>query len=206
VVRSPDVQNREVPDRFDADYYRRFYGRRPVHTRRRVAHLCAAVSGLMAWWGLPLRSVLDVGAGPGWWRDWFAANRPGVRYRSVDVSAHAAHRFGHEQRDIATWRPARPADLVVCQGVLQYLDDAGCAAAITHLAAATRQLLYLEVPTVADRDEVLDLDASDLDVHWRPGAWYRRHLADAGLRQVGAGLWMPHPLATTLYDLEHPTF
>lgn len=191
-------------ERFDAAYYARFYGRRPVHTRRRVAHLCAGVVGLAAWWGLPLRSVLDVGAGPGWWRDWFAEHRPAVRYRSVDVSEHACRRYGHEQRDIAVWQPERRADLVVCQGVLQYLQDEAAGAAIGHLAAATGSLLYLEVPTVADRLAVLDHEASDLDVHWRSGSWYRRRLEGAGLAQVGAGLWAPTPVAASLYELERP--
>jgi trans-aconitate methyltransferase len=189
--------------RFDATYYARFYGRSPVHSRRRVAHLCSAVTGLMSWWGLPLRSVLDVGAGPGWWRDWFAEHRPNVRYRSIDVSEHACRRYGHEHRDIAVWTP-RPVDLVVCQGVLQYLDDAAATAAIDHLAAATRGLLYLEVPTLADRSAVLDLDASDLEVHWRTGTWYRSELDAAGLAQVGAGLWAPAPIARSLYELEQP--
>ena len=189
-------------ERFDAGYYARFYGRRPVHTRRQVAHLCEAVSGVMSWWALPLRSVLDVGAGPGWWRDWFADHRPRVKYRSVDVSEHACRRYGHEQQDISVWEPDRPADLVVCQGVLQYLDDRSTAAAIRHLATGTRSLLYLEVPTAGDRAGVLDLDASDLAVQWRTGAWYRRHLRSAGLAQVGAGLWAPSELAAALYELE----
>jgi len=189
-------------ERFDAAYYARFYGRRPVHTRRRAAHLCEAVCGLAAWWGVPLRSVLDVGAGPGWWRDWFAEHRPTVRYRSVDVSTHACARYGHEQHDISTWQPERPADLVVCQGVLQYLDDTAAASATRHLAAATRGLLYLEAPTAGDHASILDLDASDTDVHWRPGAWYRRRLRDAGLTQVGAGLWAPSGIAAGLYELE----
>jgi trans-aconitate methyltransferase len=189
-------------ERFDAAYYARFYGRRPVHTRRQVAHLCAGVCAMAAWWGLPLRSVLDVGAGAGWWRDWFAEHRPKVRYRSVDVSAHACTRYGHEQRDISTWRPERPADLVVCQGVLQYLDDRQADAAIRHLAAATAGVLYLEAPTSHDHDTVLDVDASDVDVHWRAGTWYRRRLRDAGLAQLGAGLWAPATLAAGLYELE----
>ena len=49
--------------RFDAAYYRRFYGRDPVHDARRIAHLAQAAVSFAAWWRIPVRSVLDIGAG-----------------------------------------------------------------------------------------------------------------------------------------------
>ncbi len=61
-----------MADRFDAAYYRRFYGRRPVHDRHRIGQLATAVLALAAWWHLPVRSVLDVGAGKGYWGSWLA--------------------------------------------------------------------------------------------------------------------------------------
>jgi len=63
---------------FHAAYYRRFYRDRPVHDRRTIGHLATGVVEFSAWWGIPIRSVLDVGAGTGLWRDWFAAERPRV--------------------------------------------------------------------------------------------------------------------------------
>jgi hypothetical protein len=54
--------------KFDKSYYSRFYGNAPVHTPARVANLAMAVTGMFGWWGLRLRTVLDVGAGPGYWR------------------------------------------------------------------------------------------------------------------------------------------
>jgi len=188
-------------ERFDKAYYRRFYRDAPVHDRRRIAQLAQGVLGLAGWWGLPVRSVLDVGAGPGFWRDWFATNKPGVRYRSVDVSEHACARYGHERADIATWQPARPYDLVVCQGVLQYLDDAGAASAILNLATATRHLLYLEAPTLADLQGVVDRDYTDLAVAWREGRWYRRRLRPHFV-EVGAGLHVRRGAPVRFYELE----
>ena len=41
--------------RFDAAYYRRFYGRRPVHDRRRIAQLGSGVLSMAAWWRVPIR-------------------------------------------------------------------------------------------------------------------------------------------------------
>ena len=144
--------------------------------------------------------MLDIGAGPGYWRDWFAANLPQVRYKSTDVSTYACQRYGHEQRDIAEWKPRTPADLAVCQGVLQYLSNERADAAIENLASATRHLLYLELPTRSDLDHMVDPTHTDLEVHRRSGAWYRKRF-EPHLQQVGAGLWI-HRDSTPMFELE----
>jgi hypothetical protein len=187
--------------RFDEEYYARFYGSAPVHTQARIGHLAMGVTGLFGWWGLRLRTVLDIGAGPGYWRDWFEQHRPRVMYRSVDASEYACERFGHECRDISTWRPGAPSDLVVCQGVLQYLTNPAATTAIEHLAAATRYLLYLEVPTLHDRDHVVDQEYTDMDCRWRSGLWYRRRLAPH-FEPIGAGLWARNTAGLRFYELE----
>jgi trans-aconitate methyltransferase len=186
---------------FDAAYYRRFYRDRPVHDARAIDRLATGVTGFCGWWGVPVRRVLDVGAGVGLWRDWFARNRPKVRYQSIDASQYACERYGHEYADISTWRPARPADLVICQGVLQYLDARRCADAIVNLAAATRSVLYLEVPTASDRDEVIDPATTDLDINWRSGAWYRRRLSEPFV-ELGCGLFAARSAGRHFYELE----
>lgn len=191
-------------ERFDAAYYSRFYGRRPVHDLRRIAHLASGVMGLAAWWRIPVRSVLDVGAGKGYWRDWLATAHPRVTYHGMDVSEHACRRYGHERADLAVWQPGRHYDLVVCQSVLQYLDDAHATRAIGTLAEASRGLLCLEVPTTDDRLHSIDPTATDLDVHWRTGGWYRKRLI-AGFREIGAGLWLSRRSNAVLFELERVT-
>jgi len=190
------------PARFDAGYYARHYGaRNPVHTARQVALLARAVSGYAAWLGCPLRTALDVGAGTGAWRAALARERPRLRYRSVDASPHAAERYGHRQADISRWRARTRFDLVICQGVLQYLPDAAAARAIGNLAAMCGGLLYLEVLTRRDAAEVADPERSDLQVHARSGAWYRKRLRPR-FRQVGAGLWVARAAGLPLWELE----
>lgn len=189
-------------ERFGAEYYRRFYGRQGVHDARRIAQLATGVFSLTAWWRIPIRSVLDVGAGLGYWGRWLAAERPKVRYHGLDVSEHACRRYGHELADLATWRPPREHDLVVCQSVLQYLDDAGARRGIRALGEACRGVLVLEVPTVADRDEgVIDLACTDVEVHWRTGHWYRQQLRP-WFTEVGAGLWLSHRCPVPMFELE----
>jgi SAM-dependent methyltransferase len=187
---------------FDAAYYRRHYhGPDRVHSAAQVGRLAAGVAGMADWLGVDLRAVLDVGAGPAFWRTWFRRHRPAVRYVSTDASAWACERWGHERRDIASWRPRGRFDLVVCQGVLQYLDDAPAAAAIENLAAACRGLLYLEAVTRHDLEEVVDAGRTDTAIHAREGAWYRERLAPR-FRQVGAGLWAARSAGVAFYELE----
>ena len=188
-------------ERFDAAYYSRFYGRRPVHDLRRIAHLAGGVMGLAAWWKIPIRSVLDVGAGKGYWREWLATAHPRVSYHGIDVSEHACRRYGHERADLASWHPPRQYDLVVCQSVLQYLDDGQATRAIGTLAEASRGLLCLEVPTSDDRLHSIDPTATDLDVHWRTGGWYHKRLA-TGFGEIGAGLWLSRQSNAVLFELE----
>jgi hypothetical protein len=186
--------------RFDANYYQRFYGQAGVHDHEQIAHLATAVHELCAWWGVPPDSVLDVGAGVGMWRDWYRAQHPQVHVLSVDISEHACAQWGHERRDIATWTPAEPFDLVICHGVVHYLDDAAADAALANLATATRHVLYLELPTAQDLAEVVDPERTDMDVHHRTGEWYRSRL-HPHFQQAGAGLWVRRGIVP-LYELE----
>ena len=194
-----------MPDEpFDADYYRRFY-RDPVtrvHGPKEIARLARGVTGMVRWFGGKLGTVLDVGAGTGLWRDWMVKHVKGVRYRSIEVSAHACEAYGHELRDIARWRdPGSKYDLVICQGVLPYLDDASCAKAIDNIAAMSGGFFYLEAITRRDLEEVCDRDLTDVKVHPRTGVWYRERL-DRHFEEVGCGLWYRREKALGFYELE----
>jgi SAM-dependent methyltransferase len=189
---------------FDAEYYERFYGSRRtrVYGATEVGHLARAVTGFAAWFGGEIESVLDVGAGLGHWRRWLRANMPRVRYRSIDVSAYACARYGHEQRDIARWRDEQEQfDLVVCQGVLPYLADEEAEAAIENIAAMCRGFLYLEAITRRDVDEICDPSKTDLRVHRRSGAWYRARLSKR-FDMLGCGLFYAKRGPLAFYELE----
>jgi len=191
-----------APLRFDAAYYRRHYQARAcVHSAAEVGRLASGVVGLAGWLGVELKAALDVGAGPGLWRDWFRRHRPAVRYRSTDLSPFACQEYGHERRDIAAWRSRQRYDLIVCQGVLQYLEAGAAAAAIENLGAMSRGLLYLEAITRRDLAEVVDLTRTDTAVRARSGAWYRRRLQPHFV-QVGAGLWAARRAGLRFYELE----
>lgn len=192
-----------MPAPFDEDYYRRLYDDpvTRVYGAEQIAHLAGAITGMLDWFRAPLVDVLDAGAGTGLWGEWLRAHRPAVRVRSIDVSEHACRVYGHEQRDIATWHdPAAHYDLILCQGVLGYLDDAACAAAIENLAAMSRGFLYVHVPTEEDR-RILDTERSDTAIHMRPARFYQG-LLDNYFVRVGCGLWLHHASRVELFALE----
>jgi hypothetical protein len=192
----------EAGEQFDADYYRRYYGdrRTRVHGPREIAKLCNAVTSMLEWWHAPVRTVLDVGAGVGLWRDWFNKQRPLTKYRSTEGSRYACAQYGHEWRDITRWHARKKFDLVVCQGVLPYIDDRGCERAIDNLAAMTGGFLYLEAITKRDMGESVDVK-TDVSVHGRSATWYRKRLS-VHYAEVGCGLWMKRGTPVFFYELE----
>lgn len=187
---------------FDSSYYSRFYGDRPVHSKAEVANLATAVHALLAWWHAPVRSMLEVGAGRGYWSEWYRKHHSRVKVVSTDISAHACEKYGHDQRDISCWQPPQPFDLVTCVGVLQYLDRNAAVRAVENLARATRTALYFEAPTHYDMTHVVEKQSTDLDVFVRSGTWYRE-LLTRHFHDVGAGLWIRRGSRVMLYELEH---
>ncbi len=188
---------------FDARYFRRFYESRRsrVYGGEQIAHLARGVTGLIGWFGGEVERVLDVGAGIGLWRDWFRENMPATRYRSIDVSEYACARYGHERRDIARWRAREKFDLVVCQGVLPYLDEAACVKAVANMAAMCRGFLYLEAITARDLRDVCDRERTDVTVHARAASFYRR-LVGRHFEPLGCGLHHVKGGDKLFYELE----
>jgi len=190
---------------FDEAYYRRFYvdPATRVYDQRRHAKLVAGVVGLAEWFGVELRDVLDAGAGLGWWGDWLRTHRKNATIVSTELDADICARYGHVQADLRTFRLEKKFDLVICQGVLPYLDDEGASAAIENLAAMSEGLLYLEAITKDDLDDAIDPTRTDLRVNLRPAKWYRARLAPH-FREVGAGVWAARSAHLPFFALEAP--
>jgi hypothetical protein len=166
-----------------------------------VDPLPKGVTGFVQWIGAENERLLDVGAGTGLWGTWFKVHMPEVRYRSVDVSEYACATYGHERRDISRWRGREKYDLVVCQGVLPYLDDEACAKAIANMAAMCRGFLYLEAITARDLRDVCDRSRTDVRVRGRPATFYRRLLAKH-FEPLGCGLYHGRGGDKLFYELE----
>jgi hypothetical protein len=84
--------------------------------------------------------------------------------------------------------------------VLQYLDNASFIQAVENLASATRHVMYLELPTKWDYENIVDSRGTDLLVYKRSATWYRQQLTPF-FTQVGAGLWI-RVNGLPMYELE----
>ena len=189
--------------RFDEAYFDRYYEdpKTRVQGPDEVGRLARGVCAFASFWNLPLGDALDIGAGPGLWKQALAREVPSLNYKGIDVSPTACERYGHELRDISSWRSRHRHDLVICQGVLQYLDDEAAESAIDNIGAMSGGLLYLEVLTRRDVREVADLERSDTAVHLRTGAWYRQRLKRHFVT-LGCGLFCSREAGTLFFELE----
>ncbi len=188
--------------KFDRAYYDRFYRdpRTRVGTRRAFARLGRFVGAYLRHLEIEVSTVLDLGCGVGHWRE--AARRafPRATYTGVEVSAYLCREYGWERGSVVDWA-GDPADLVVCHGVLQYLDARDARRALRNLARLTEGALYLEVLTREDWDENVDRRVTDGEVFLRPAEFYRRELRKHFVA-CGGGLFVPRDSGTVLFELE----
>lgn len=192
-------------DRFDAEYYQRFYGdpATRVVSQSHVRKLATFAVSYMRFLCMPLRNVIDLGCGVGHWRTALRAQAPRASYHGVEFSRYLCKRHGWTHGSVVDHDPGRTFDLVICQGVMQYLDDADAAKAIANLGTLCRGALYLEALTQRDWDENCDRSVTDGAVHLRTGAWYRKHLARS-FTALGGGMYAAKIANVTLFELEGP--
>lgn len=188
---------------FGLDYYQRYYEdpKTRVYSAEEHRHLASYVFSFAHWNQLEITNVLDVGAGVGLWRDWIAKHEPNVKYTGTEFSQAMCEKHGYKQCDIARWRDRKKYDLVVCQGVLQYIPDPDVAPAVANIAAMARGLVFFEALTRADVRERADKSRTDLDVFVRNGSYYRGLFAQHFV-PIGAGLHWPKDLELPFWELD----
>jgi 2-polyprenyl-3-methyl-5-hydroxy-6-metoxy-1,4-benzoquinol methylase len=162
----------DLHSQFDQAYYDRFY----LSTKTRVtspeehSHLAKFVFEFAKYNGIEIESVLDVGAGVGLWKKWVEKHAKKTHYLGTEVSKVMCEEHGFLNRDIARWRDREQHDLIICQGVLQYLPDPDVAPAVANLAAMSRGLLYAEITTRLDLRERTDKEKTDGNIFIRNGS------------------------------------
>lgn len=188
---------------FDEAYYRRFYldPRTRVSSASANGRLARFVFGYLAYLDIPLKRVADLGCGLGHWRTQLARHHPGAIYTGVDISPYLCARYGWTESSAADFRGRGRYDLVLCQSVLQYLDDAEARAAVANMARLCRGALYLEIVTRRDWESHCNRKVTDGRIHLREGGWYRS-LLGRHFRNAGGGIFLPKDSPAVLYELE----
>ena len=189
--------------RFDEAYYHRFYEdpKTRVCSEEDHAALAEYVFAIARYNSIGIETVLDVGAGVGLWKRWLAKHQKGASYLGTEVSQAMCKKHGFEHRDIARWRDRKKYDLIVCQGVLQYLPDPDVAPAVANIGAMAKGLVYFEAMTRADVRNRVDKEISDTDVYIRNGSYYRGLFAKHFV-PIGVGLHWPKDVPLPFWELD----
>jgi SAM-dependent methyltransferase len=205
IPKAKATRDSSVQKSFDAKYYARYYEdeRTRVASSADIARLGRFVCSYVDYLDVNVKRVLDAGCGLGLWRDVIAAHYPSARYVGIEISEHLCKTRGFTHASVVDYRDRGRFDLVICQGVLQYLTDAEAKRAIQNLGRLCRGILYLEVLTREDWASACDQRFSDGAVHRRTAAWYRKQLAPH-FQALGGGVFAHHDANLVLYALEAP--
>lgn len=206
-TRPPKALRKARPARpatvFGQAYFRKFYlnAATRVVTPAEMRVRARMIAAVLAQASIPVRSILDAGCGIGLLREAFAAALPRARYAGLEASEYLCTRYGWIKGSVVDYVPSKPADLVVCYDVLQYLDDRAASRAIANLGRLTRAALYVSALTREDWRENCDRSRTDRAVHLRPGDWYRRRLR-RNFRYLAMGVWLRKDVTPMLWDME----
>jgi hypothetical protein len=188
---------------FSAAYFQKFYlnPATRVVTASEMRNRAALIAAVLRQAQIPIRSILDAGCGIGLLRKPLAKFLPRAGYTGLEASSYLCGKFGWTAGSVVDYKPRRPADLVICYDVLQYLTDREAARAIANLSGLTRSALYVSALTAEDWRENCDRTRTDRAVHLRPGAWYRRRLRKS-FSYIGFGIWLRKGVTAILWDME----
>lgn len=188
---------------FDASYYARYYRDRSTRVTEaaETQRLARFIANYLRFLGQPVRNILDLGCGLGQLQKPLLREFPEARYLGVENSLYACEKYGFRHGSAVDFQARGAFDLVICKGVLQYLDAREAKAALANLARLCRGCLYLEALTREDWAEAADQKRTDGAVYLRPAHFYRRHLRPA-FRPGGGGIFIHQRSTAVLYALE----
>lgn len=187
--------------RFDRDYYRRFYldPDTAVTTLDEVELRAAAVYYTARAFDVPIRRVLDIGGGIGLWGSALKRLDRAIHYTLLEPSEDAI-RIAKEERPsdidgivpegILGWAgDERGYDLVLCAGVVQYIEERDIKKALRVIASHTRYVLFFETFTEEDVTE-RRIDKRSDSGYARPASAYLSAFEKHGLVHLGASLFV----------------
>jgi 2-polyprenyl-3-methyl-5-hydroxy-6-metoxy-1,4-benzoquinol methylase len=188
---------------FNAAYYRRFYRSAATRamSRAQTDTRGALIAALVKQLDIPVKRILDVGCGLGWYERPLLKVFPRATYTGTEISEYLCRKRGWIQGSIVDLKLKGQFDLVICADVVQYLNAHDAKRAIVNLAKWCRGALYFHVPTARDWRENVDPSGTDANVHLRSGAWYRKRLREHFLH-VGCGVHVKDDVPFAQWELE----
>ncbi len=189
---------------FDEAYYQRYYFNKktsvvdPLHVERLGAFVCSYLRYLR----VPVKRVLDIGCGIGLWKASVAHHFPEATYHGVEYSEYLCERYGWERGSVVDYRADEPFDLIICQGVLPYLNPADLKQALHNLGRLCRGGLYVEAVAREDYErDIIDDELTDPRLLRHRADLYRRGLRTS-MREMGGGVWLSRSAEVPLFALE----
>lgn len=186
---------------FDKAYYDRFYrnpGTRsstPQAAKKQADFIAAYLDHL----GLAVNSIADIGCGVGTLLRALGRRYPAASVRGVEHSEYACRRYGWDHGSVVDYAGA-PADLVICNDVVPYLEEGPATRAIGNLANLTNTVLFFGALTREDWPQC-DKARTDATQHLRSTRWYRRRL-DQHFEGIGGGLYLKRPVDVVIWSLD----
>jgi SAM-dependent methyltransferase len=191
--------------RFDAAYYRKFYLTPATRamSRQQTETRASAIAWQLKQLDIPVRGILDVGCGLGWYRRPLAKVFPAANYVGTEISDYLCATHGWIRGSLLTLKFQTPFDLVICADVLQYLNNDDADRGLRNLARWCGGALYFHAPTRGDWRDNVDASGTDGNVHVRSATWYRarlrRHFVHAG-----CGVYVKRNVPFLQWELEQP--
>ena len=195
---------RQYDQRYFDKWYRnpRYRVKSPAELARQVAFVVGATEHIL---GRVIRTVLDVGCGEGNWLAPLQRLRPRIQYTGVDSSEYVVRRFGASRNirlgtidTLDRMRLRREYDLILCVGMLNYLDPDHLRIGLSHLYELAHGVVYLELFTSSDRGVFGDTRGTRL----RAPSWYRARIRDARFLSCGMHCYIPDWLREQTSALE----
>ena len=190
-------------ERFDKDYYQRFYfdARTSVTSRAEMNARGRLIAAFADHVGQPVKRILDAGCGVGLLRAPLKRAWPKAEYVGYEVSEYLCKRYGWRQGGLQELATREQFDVVICYDVMQYLKPAEARQAFANLGRVCRGVLYFGTLTREDWEENCDQSRTDPAVMLRTGRWYRQHLSTYFLH-MGAGFWLRRDTPLYVWEMD----
>ena len=192
-----------VESDFDKNYFERFYFCEETRVAERCHYDRSArfLISYLDFINARPETVLDAGCGTGWIHRGLLAEIPTLTIKAFDVSTYVSSKYGWDNASILDYQNRDKFDLVICNDVLQYLNDTDAGVALERLASWTCSVLYFSVLTTEDWERNCDRKLTDGSVYLRPANWYRKKLRTR-FRNLGGGLYVRADCELVIYELE----